>query len=157
MPSVRPKLYSRPGPAPRHEPLEQAISHHEVGHVIQSEGAFQAVWGELPGAEHGARVVDEHINARLCLGDIQRNLFHLADQREVREADAVSNTGARSRSRFMASSPRARSRAIWMMCAPILARSSPAACPMPEVAPVMTTTLPVMSLVMVIKNTAVRP
>src|SRR4029450_5810996 len=45
--------------------LSQGIGKNEVGEVVQRERALEAVLGELAEAEHGASVVDEHVDAWL--------------------------------------------------------------------------------------------
>src|SRR6476661_8505788 len=50
------------------QPVIETVRQHEITHVVERKGQLQAVFGDLPLAEHGAGVVDENINARLGRG-----------------------------------------------------------------------------------------
>ncbi len=62
---------------------------HEIAHVVEREGALEALGRELAKPEHVSGVVDEDIDARLGRGDLRPDLLHLSDQRQIGIMDAM--------------------------------------------------------------------
>jgi len=109
---------------------------------MEGEGQLEAVLCDLTGAEEGADVVDEHVDSRFCRGDLGRNPFHLRKAGEISVAMLCAMRGAALRSGASAASPRFLSRVASTSRAPMPPNRSAASCPIPEVAPVTTMTLP---------------
>ena len=130
----------------RREPFAQPSGENEIGHVVEREVALQPVLGHLARPERRAGVVDQNIDARLLIGEMRRYSFHFRQAREIGGmATGWAAPGALLRSRASVASPRALLRPTAMMRAPILASASAATSPIPDVAPVMTTVLPLMT------------
>ncbi len=126
----------------RDQAIAKFVGQHEIRHVIGGEGAFECVRCHLPGREYVAGVVDKHVDARLGGGDLPADPLHLGEGRQVGDMGAMGDVGADLpecceggvRTPAVArhqddACPRAASRVA-------------AICPIPDVAPVMTTTLP---------------
>src|SRR5208282_1265802 len=75
------------------EPFAQTFGDHEIGHVVQREGIFEPIPGELPAAEHSPRIVDQDVNARLTSGDLSGHALHLWDARQIGVMDRVGEAG----------------------------------------------------------------
>src|SRR5262249_45990522 len=65
------------------QPVAQDFSEYKVRHVVRREGSLQAVGRDASLAEQGARVIDEHIDARLGGSDLVPHAFHFGEAREI--------------------------------------------------------------------------
>src|SRR5438552_15802092 len=73
----------------RNQPIAQAVRQHDIGHVVERKGTFQAVLGHLTGAEQRARIVDEDVDSRFGRGNLGRDPLHLDNSQEIGIVDAV--------------------------------------------------------------------
>ncbi len=69
--------------------LAQAVRKNEVRHVIGREGELQAVFSHLALPEHRARVVDQHVDARLGRADFGGQAVEIAQARNIAVVNRV--------------------------------------------------------------------
>jgi hypothetical protein len=67
----------------RQEPFAQPLGDNKIRHVIQREGIFQPVLGELAVGEHCPRVIDQDVDARLLAGDFGGHTLHFRDAGQI--------------------------------------------------------------------------
>ena len=129
------------------EPVEQQVGQQERGEVVEREGALEAVGGDVPGVPVPADVVDQHV-------DPGRPCEHLL--RASRRTSAWEDMSA-TKTSTCAPWPRgSRARCPRRVAVPAgdrdpgaePARPIAVALPMPPVAPVTTTVLPVIGAVL---------
>jgi hypothetical protein len=75
------------------EPFAQPFGDDEIGHVVQRECLFEPVLREPAAAEHGSRVIDQDVDARLLAGDFGGHALHLGDLRQIGVMDRVGEAG----------------------------------------------------------------
>ena len=123
------------------QPVEQQVREQERREVVEGEGALEPVGGEVPGVPVPPDVVDQHVDPRQALEHLVGQPAHLGLRRQVRDEHVHLPPPAARISRA-APSVRSRSRPVIATCAPIAARPSAVALPMPPVPPVTRTVLP---------------
>ena len=74
----------------RDELVAKRRRHDEIGHVVQREGELQPLRRHMPLGEHGAGVVDQHVDARLARRDGETGAPGLRHARKVGKAALVS-------------------------------------------------------------------
>jgi hypothetical protein len=57
--------------------------------ALKREGIFQPVLGESAAAQHGSRVIDQEVDARLLGGYLSGHVFHLRNVRQISVMDRV--------------------------------------------------------------------
>jgi hypothetical protein len=75
------------------EAPDQPGGQHEIGHVIEREGALEPVLGDGAAGEHGAGIVDQHVDARLRGGDLAADALDLLEAQQIRIVDRVAAVG----------------------------------------------------------------
>ena len=81
----------RAGPEAKSRSRNPSVS-YKIGHVIECEGAFKAVLGQLTPREHCTCVVDQNIYAQLLIGDLSRYPFHFLQAQEIGKMYRMGNT-----------------------------------------------------------------
>ena len=75
------------------ELVAQRLGQHEIGHVVEREGQFEAFGRHPPLGKEGAGVVDQDVDARLARGDRRSDLARLGHAREIRQMHAMAEPG----------------------------------------------------------------
>ena len=76
-----------------HEPFAQPFSDNKIRHVIQRESAFEVIFGKSAAGEHGSRVIDQDVNARLLGGDFGGHALHFRDAGQISVMNRVAKSG----------------------------------------------------------------
>ncbi len=77
------------------EALGQRFGEHEIRHVVEREGALEAVRREGAAREDRARIVDQHVDARRGCGDLAADALGFGQAGEVGIVNSVAETRRR--------------------------------------------------------------
>jgi|ERR1700677_241225 hypothetical protein len=121
------------------------MCHDEVRQVVQRERQFQTIFGELAGTENCTCVIDQNVDPWFGRCNLSRDALHFTDSRKIGVKDGVSCLWTMLLEFFQCSIAPFPIPGYLHNARPLSASFSVAACPIPDVAPVITTTLPRMS------------
>jgi hypothetical protein len=78
----------------REQGFAQAVTEHEIGHVVEGKGALDPFGGEAAKAEDRTGIVDQDIDPALLCRDLGRHAFDFCDEHEIGVVDAVRRAGS---------------------------------------------------------------
>src|SRR5690348_8566306 len=113
--------------------------------MVDGERALQSVSGDVPRIPVAADIVDQHMDPREGLENLTSQPPNLRLRRQVREEHVHCSPPA-ARISAAEASVRPWLRPVMAKCAPMLARPSAVALPMPLLPPVTSTVLPAIGL-----------
>ena len=124
--------------------VQQQVGEQERGEMVEGEGVFQAVGGDVPVRPEAAHVVDQHIQPRIGVEYLAGQAADLGLGGHVGDVHVHRRVARRGADVGRCGLGAERSRPVMPTRAPRAARPTAVALPMPPVPPVTRTFLPVM-------------